>query len=332
MEKPKKRINLIEGILGFGVTALGLNDKTYRRIIEDQLAVALAEGKPFLGAAPTTKTAVCILRYSRADYEQTRERVDGVEGVLVEQVDYPRIGLDGTQGLIKKLESLKSSAGFIILGDFYEIRTGLQTYIQHAIREEEKKEKKEDKGEEKKKDIDASNPKYCSYFIQERDYHNIYALRDLAFESNISLVLSFDLTTKGNFNSSHGPAPRYCDNKIRVVKKGKGDLWNLEVDGSHYVPGGDYELVYKPYSYFQFPQGEVSKMKSLALNENDVKILDAMWDKGPMKAKDIEKLTGLKHATLYQRLDYLQRSEKGEWILRTDKKTYEVNKAKEKCW
>ena len=156
-------------------------------------------------------------------------------------------------------------------------------------------------------------------------------LRDFSSNTDTAIVLGADLNSRGYFSLSDGRGPVYSDNKLYLKAK-KEDKWILQVAGSEYVPSGDYNLDYNPYTHFQLSKVAIAKMKDLGLTENDKKVIDAMWGIGNMKPIEIEKRSGLVHSTSAQRVEALQKQKKGSWIIKNADGTYRVDETKERPW
>jgi predicted HTH transcriptional regulator len=104
-----------------------------------------------------------------------------------------------------------------------------------------------------------------------------------------------------------------------------------------------WELTYDDRIYFQIHEqhkreARVMKARSegqLPLNDNEMKIIDAMDGRGPMSVKQIAVVTGISRSTVDQRLKALQRPNKGEWVMPLDGekgKLYMADEDKERDW
>ena len=80
---------------------------------------------------------------------------------------------------------------------------------------------------------------------------------------------------------------------------------------------------------------EAKSKGQLPLNENEMKIIDAMVRNGPMSVKQIAEHTGISRSTVDQRLRALEKPNKGEWVVSLDGengKLYMANPNKERDW
>jgi hypothetical protein len=168
--------------------------------------------------------------------------------------------------------------------------------------------------------------------------HDIRRLRDFAVKHGRSILIGHGLSTKGVLYEIASVSHR--DTEIHILKVRESH--ELEVlPGSRYVRAMTWDLVLD-YDHRSYSLRDEAKRRQkvaraeasapLPLTPQDRKVIDAMWDKGPMRMTDIEKASGLPHSTFVQRFRALQRREKGEWIFKVSEGYYVVNQYNKRDW
>ena len=319
----------IGGILGEGVTCIGSRNPSYRYILQEQMAFAIATGKPFLDHFETIQNSVLIFRNGKADYSQTEKRLDLKninedlsENLIIKENKYhfrikPSIEPEAQDSLETYHEDIFSylktvikvlDISVFIIPDLNDIRMSCKSYLENEFEGCKSTYTEESLRSPKLQNIDY-----------HRDIDSVKHLRDFAARENILIITGHDIGSRGGFSYSHGPL--YADNKIYLLENKKG--WELIIRGSAYVPTSNFKLEYKDFIGFRIAKKEKERMTNLSLLDSEKKIITLLIKKGPMRFTDITKNTSLPSSTLAQKLKALQTEKKGCWIVHSNG-TYEA--------
>ena len=188
---------VIEGILGPGVTVLGSELPNHRRILLEQMALAISSGERFLGFMNVEQSRVLFIARGRAEYEAFRSRVNIPPRGLHVTHDWPRVKEGCMRELIKYLED-HSSLRIVFLGDYAGVKRKMPSADGNIIAAQE--------------------------LARENDYRDMKRLRDWSAENSVAVVLGHDLSTRGTL--LHTGSLKYRDNElwIRQVRSN----WRLE--------------------------------------------------------------------------------------------------------
>ena len=323
IENHQSQFTPVKQILEPGVNVIASLDAAYRIIFQEQLAVSITKGDPFLDCFETQQSDVLILKKGKADTAISKQRIyrtDNNPGEI-EVVESDKriepddeIDLPENSGLINfVVPYINKGKKVLFLGDIDDIQTNLSCYIKHET-------------ESSKDKFDALDPRFES-FIYERGRRNIRKLRDICAEYDVSIIIGHDLTLKGKLK--HSPGIYYCDGKL-LLSNGSDD-WKLKIEGANSVGKQSFNLNYNGILNFYLSDEEFRNMTDLGLTDLDMGVIDAMWGKGPMRVTDIENESGISHSTVIQRLKYLQKKQKGSWVAQLNK-TYQVDESKERAW
>jgi hypothetical protein len=315
---------IIDKILGRGLTCIGSTEPFYRHILQEQMALSIATGRPFLGCFETAQHKVLILRNGRADCLRTEKRL-GLENtnedksaslIIKENERHLRVkpsikteAKDDLDGYIFDIMSYLLTAknvhniGVFIIPDFIDFRMSCKSYLENEFKGYESTYAEESLKSPKLQNIDY-----------HRDVDSVEHLRNFAAWENISIITGHDIGTRGGFSYSRGPL--YADQKIYLVKNCKG--WELKIPSNDYVPTSNVKMEYNDFNYFQITEEEKEKMANLSLLDSEKEIISYLIKNGPTRFMDIVSKTGLPNSTVVQKLKALQEDKKGCWITHKD--------------
>jgi|WetSurSiteA1Bulk_404760.scaffolds.fasta_scaffold99596_2 hypothetical protein len=161
---------VIEGLLGPGVTILGSELPFYRSVFMKQMAVAVATGPMFMGLLKARPCRVLYVAGGRAEYDSFKARVGAGVINLDVRAGWPRMG----KRFMEVLDGLKkehAGLGLASLGDYAGIRRELP-FMENALAAQD--------------------------IAREKDYQDLRDLRDWSARHRVSVVLGHDLGTKGS--------------------------------------------------------------------------------------------------------------------------------------
>ena len=299
----------IEGILGPGVTVLGSEMPHHRRIILEQMAVAISSGEEFLGLLKSKQRQLLFIARGNAEYEAFRSRVNLKKKDLDLRHEWPRFGKGCMEHLSQHLMK-HFNLGVVFLGDY----NGIVRKVPYA----------------------DGNIIAGQEVAREKNYRDMARLRDWSSKNEVALVLGHDLSTRGQL--LYAGSLKYRDNELQI-KQVRGE-WRLEaVPGSNYVSAESWPLLYDDERKFFRVSDSVLRARpggKLPLVENERQIIDTLWESGPLTTKQIMEETKIPYTTLHDRLMALQTKEKGEWIIRLELEgapiNYMVDTSKKREW
>jgi hypothetical protein len=322
---------LVRGLIGSGVTVIATpEDKDHLRYIFcEQMAAAIAKGDKFLDFFETAQCRVLLVAHGLADFKGMEERgIATANNYLDIRDEWPRIG----DGCIKELQNYKRmhpDFKVAFLGNFDFLKSILGNWI------------------EKKLKVDKQNLSKGNYafetLIKEMEIENVQRLRNFCIKNKIFIIVGHDLNKNGN-RLLYTRGLYKCDTEIHIREANED--WRLKVVPKmqkRHIQTHTWDMIYDDQNFFQIHEQQIRearKMKirsegQLPLNDNEMKIIDAMWGQGPMSVKLIAEATGISRSTVGQRIEALEESNKGHWVvlLKGDKgKEYVVDTTKERDW
>jgi hypothetical protein len=301
----------IDGVLGPGVTVLGSELPHHRRIILEQMAVAISSGEDFLGLLKVERCKVLFIARGEAEFLSFRSRAE--TGTPQKKLDltskWPRLG----NGCIRELRQYfetQFKPGVVFLGDYSGIKRQMPRTDGNLIVAQE--------------------------LAREGDYRDIKLLRDLSAAKDVALVLGHDLSTRGQL--LYAGSLKHRDNELRIRRV--REEWILEVlPFSNSVSADSWSLHYDDeLKIFRIDDSQLRRRPDgkLPLVKNEQMIIDALWESGPLTMKQLMEKTKIPYTTLHDRLKALLGKEKGEWIVRLETESepinYMVDSSKEREW
>ncbi len=331
--------HIINDLIGPGLTVIGSDNPIHRIVLQEQMAVAIANGDKFLGLLDTCQSRVLFVAQGPANLKASRARIQRrlYESDRLRIVsEWKKIGL----GCIKQLKSQKvfsPDLRVVFLGDFDYLRSSFSQWY---------KDYKEALNESK----DNIDPFSKSQLIRRIDKENVIKLKDFAVESGVCIVVGDDLTTNKKLSSRNGL--RHSDAEIHILeKKGRKrgsdrEIWfELEVlpYGTHSqtmkwkLTFDDKRKLFLPHESLvkKVSKAEARAKGELPLLENERLIIDTIWDKRPMSVVDIANQTGISRSTVDQKLKALEKPNKGERVFSFDGergKLYVADTDKKREW
>jgi biotin operon repressor len=240
--------------------------------------------------------------------------------------EFPRIGQGAERRIDNSFQSAKEIK-VLFLGDYTMAKGGFDNWYNNFLKSQEKVEK----------------PKELltiQYLTRQKTAEEIRSLRKLATERRISIVLGHDLTTQGKLRERD--ALRYHDTEIHLRFIKSLGIYRLEVmPGSPYVQTNSWDLILDEENSRFLPawrlEDEVpgNQTGGLPLLDNERTILSALRKGELMSLGELVKVTGIKRATVHQRLQALQTAKKGARVVSLQgngKTQYLLNPNKEMDW
>jgi biotin operon repressor len=320
---------IINGLLGPGVTIVASEDTYLRYILQEQMAISIATGQKFLGAFDVLESPVLFIQHGRADREAMEARLtrnSELPSLLEIESEFPRIGQGAERRIDNSFQSAKEIK-VLFLGDYTMAKGGFDNWYNNFLKSQEKVEK----------------PKELltiQYLTRQKTAEEIRSLRKLATERRISIVLGHDLTTQGKLRERD--ALRYHDTEIHLRFIKSLGIYRLEVmPGSPYVQTNSWDLILDEENSRFLPawrlEDEVpgNQTGGLPLLDNERTILSALRKGELMSLGELVKVTGIKRATVHQRLQALQTAKKGARVVSLQgngKTQYLLNPNKEMDW
>jgi hypothetical protein len=321
------RVTPIENLLGAGVTIIGSDEPMNRYILQEQMAISIATGEKFLGMFDTHQSKVLYVVHGKADFKALTERPPGAPSLpqnLRVHEGWERIDQGGMQHL-KEWMLFNAKTGIIFLGDFGMIQSNLGIWINNKLAEQADLFRNADRTT-------------LQDFKRDLVVENVRKLRDFSSEYGVSIVLGGDLNLKGKLHDRGGL--RHRDNEIRIYRS--GEIAKLEVvsPGRYVQPRSWRVMIDYDARTIQLHEREIRQIernnslekRELSLTDREKAIIDAMWEKDPMRAREIEKASGVVHSTLAQKLKALQEKRKGEWIIELPSGEYIADSSKHRYW
>jgi hypothetical protein len=282
---------IIQGLLGPGVTVLGSELPYYRNVLMGQMAVAIASGEKLMGLLEVRQCRVLYLAGGRAEYDSFMARVgEGVPDLDV-RASWARMGKGCTEALEAYLKE-RIGVGVASLGDYAGIRRELPFLEGNVVAMQD--------------------------MSRQKDYHDLRDLRDWSARHNVAVVLGHDLGTKGTL--VYPGALKYRDNELRM-RQVRG-VWILEVmAGSRHVTADAWAMDWdEDHKCFRFPPSVIRRRSGvpLPLNDNERLIVNTLWDMPLLTFREIRERTGIPYTTLHDRLKALQTRAKGERLIKLE--------------
>lgn len=200
---------------------------------------------------------------------------------------------------------------------------------------------------ENKQKIDKQNLSKGNYafetLIKEMEVENVQRLRNFCIENKIFIIVGHDLNKNGN-RLLYTRGLYKCDTEIHIREA--DEVWRLKVVPKMqkmHIQTHSWEMTYDDQNFFQMHERQIREARAmeakskgqLPLIDKEMKIIDAMWGKGPMSVKQVAEATGISRSTVDQKLKALKRPNKGEWVVSLDVpkgKLYMADTNKKRNW
>jgi hypothetical protein len=293
------------------------------------MAAAVAKGEKFLNLFETQKCNVLLVAHGTADFKGMEERgIVNQHKNIDTRYEWPKIG----QGCIQKLIEHKNAYHnfkLAFLGNFDFIKSVLGHYV------------------EKKLMVDKQNLSKGNYafesLIREMEIDNVQRLKIFCKEYGVSIIVSHDLNKNGT-KLLYTRGLYKCDTEIHI--RDVDEDWRLKVIpkiNKRHIQTHTWDAIYDDQNFFRIHERHTREARimearsggRLPLNDKEMKIVGAIWKKGPMSVAQIAEATNLKRPTVDQRLKALEGPKKGEWVISLPGekgKLYMVDMNKERDW